>query len=450
MAYNPGKVDTTYVSSLEFLQDRDVIKKMLDTKHEADFLDIMQVMGRMKAADQEDYEHTENDLLFSSVEVASVSGGTTAASDPDVDALVTIAATSHTNGGKDSHPIVGEEVLLTNRQKGRVVAKDESADGAHTITIRPAQGEDIVNNIAAGDILSFPNSAHAEGKGSPKGRKSNVLHFKNNTMRLKSSYQITVDQKVTKLFFELEGKPYFMAKGQHDALLQFQLQEAFALLTSTGGTYIDEDGDKVRTTKGLDKSIRDGGIVHSFVNGIGYEKEDLRAINKKLDRENAPDDFLFALGSNLDMDVDDVFRSMPELTNGAISWDAFGSSNAKQRAIDLGIDSYRVYGRTFHKKKLKALNHKGITGVSDTAPWPNTGYMIPTNKVKAARGGEVLDRIRVRYRKGDGVSLDYHEAWTGKYAPTGATNDISEARAHYEAHKGLQIVGTNHMVALGV
>lgn len=445
MAYNAGRVDTSYVSSLEFLKDRDVIAKLLDTKHEADFLDIMQVMGRMKSTDQEEYEHTENDLLFNTVTVGSKSVGVGV----DVDVVVTLASASHTNAGKESYPIVGEEVLLKDRKKGRIVAKSTATDSAHTITIRPAQGEDISGSIAAGDILSFPNSAWAEGKGSPEGRKSNVLHFKNNTMRFKSSFAITVDQKVTKLKFELEGKPYFMAKGQHDALLQFQLQEAFGLLTSTGGTYIDEDGDTVKTTKGLDKSIRDGGIAHAYTNGTNFAQADLRAIAKKLDKENAPDDFMMLVGSTLNMDVDDLFFNMTGLQNGAISYDAFGSANAKQRAIDLGFDSYRIYNRTFHKKKLKALNHKGITGVNDTALWPNTGYMIPTTKVKTAKGGESIDRVCVRYRSGDGVSLDYHEHWTGKFAPVNPSGSISEARAHYEAHKGLQVAGVNHMVVLG-
>jgi hypothetical protein len=444
MAISTGRVDAAYMSTLAFMKDREAFKEILDTQREADFLDFMEIVGRAKASDQEEYEHTENDSVFASIIVESFTGVAPA---PDTDSVVTLADASHYNSGKSSAPVVGEEVLLPNRMKALIVAKDSSVDNAHTITLRPNAGEDIVAALGAGMVLSLPNTAFADGLGSPEGRRFNILNFKNNVMITKDAFAITVGQKVTKQYFNHAGSPFFLAKGQHDTLLHFRLQEANALLTSQGSTYTDAQGNTVKTTRGLDKEIRTNGYDHAVI-GTVFAKEDMRAIDKKLSRVNAPDDFWFLVGSTLNQDVDDLFFTLEGLKNGAIRYDSFGSANAKQRAVDLGFDSYRVYNRTFHKKRLKALNQQYVTAASDAFTYPSTGYMIPTDKVKDAKKGDSMDRICVRYREGDGTSLGYHEAWTGKFAPKGATNDISEARLHYERHSGLQVAGAKDMVVV--
>jgi hypothetical protein len=441
MAYPAGRVDSSYVSSISFLNDREILSSLADATREKDFLDVMQLLGKTKEVGQEEYHHFENDWLFSTITVASKTG-----TGVNVDVVATLAAGNHTNTGKDSFPRVGDEVLVKSGKKGLVVAKNTTTAGAHTITIRPQVGQDLGAEIVAADLIAFPNTVAAEGTGSPEGRKSNFIKFLNNTMRLKNSFAITVDQAVTKLSINVQGKPYFMVKGQHDAFLSFQLSEAFALLTSTGGFYNAPDGT-IKTTRGLDAEVRTNGIIHN-VAGAAFALTDMRALNKKLDRANAPDEYHWYVGSELNSDVDDAIGNLEGIRMGAINYASFGSGSEKQRAIDLGFDSFRMYNRTYHKKKLKALNHQGVTWAADNFQWAKRGYMLPMAPVREEKTGSVLDRICVRFRKGDGYDLGYHEAWTGKFAPKGATNDISEARVHYEAHKGLQVVGAKDMIVV--
>jgi hypothetical protein len=127
------------------------------------------------------------------------------------------------------------------------------------------------------------------------------------------------------------------------------------------------------------------------------------------------------------------------LGNGAIvSQGARFQINSK---LDLGIDSVKIYGRTFHKKYLPLLDHKNIVNFTGGPDFASAAYGAPATKQKTI-DGQMVDRIGTRYMVGDGTDLKYREIVLGGLAPV-PTNERSVLELHYSSTQGLEILGAN-------
>jgi len=57
MATNAGAINRSYLSSVSFLDQRDILKQVLDVEDNESFLDLMDVMGRANPSSQIEYNH---------------------------------------------------------------------------------------------------------------------------------------------------------------------------------------------------------------------------------------------------------------------------------------------------------------------------------------------------------------------------------------------------------
>lgn len=442
-----------YISTLNFLDKRDILNQVIDTTNEqSTIVDAMEMTGRVQITDVPDYVHFENQYLFKSPQIASV------AASPNGDAAAEDIQFTLVDGtDPDWVPVVGELVMFQNK-KIAIVHTVSSL----TITASPLDQATAINTggtaIAANQYVIFFSMGAVEGSDDPSTRKAEWVRSQNNVQIFKEAGEITDLQKVSAVEVLYNGKPYVMYKVQHDAYVRHKMKIANALMfgkqskLDASGTAL---GGKVYTTQGLRNYIfsgdgqvkTTGGVTKQYTSG-SLAMADLRDFSRKLDKNQAPSEYWGYVGGELWADLDDLLTKDERVKYG-INFDSFGNSDPKKRAIDLGFDSFKIYGRTFHLSKLPVLDHKGLFGATNF-DFNKEGYFIPTDKIKIDAGGGTTDRMLMRVMAGDGTNFFPHmETVTGKLAPV-PTNSKSVLHVSYQTIAGLQVCGTDHFGCLYV
>ena len=432
MAGTLGIYDKKYVSSVNFLDQREILNKVLDiTNEESSFLDVMELTGRSTPTSVPTYHHFVNEELYVLGTVSAVTGSGAATLTATIDST----AAAYVNEG--------ELVMFADRKVGYIVTKSGS-----NIVIKSVDGTNLT--LVASDVISFFSNAAGEGSLSPDAKRWNVTKYYNQVQVFKAQYSITDIQKASKVEVEFQGKPFYMYKGQHESLMKFRGDISGALMFGRMSTtqfadanpaLVDAEGKPVQTTAGLDQYVTSYGINQSLLTAGTLTLADVQSLTQKLNAERAPQEYFLFVGTTQNIAWDNFFNA---LGNGAIVSQAARFN--VQSKLDLGIDSVKIYGRTYHKKYLPILDHKNMVAYTGSPNFKDSAYGAPATKQKTV-DGQMIDRIGVRTMEGDGLNLKYREILLGGLAPI-PTNERSVLEIHYESVQGLEILGANHFFKL--
>ncbi|RLD00733.1 MAG: hypothetical protein DRI46_06635 [Chloroflexi bacterium] len=444
MANLTGITNKSYISSIAFMDEPDLLEQVLEVQEEEKGIyDIMEMMGRFVVTDNPEYHHFVNRYVFKSAEIAAIDPDTDGSDGSDGnDLVVTIVS-------EDTMPVVSEVVMLPNQRIGWVSAVDFAAKKVTVKRLSDDAGDILSpagNLVAVADIMIFFTQASGEGTFSPVGRKSEWLRTINNIQIFKEANSITDLQKTSAIKVKYNGDWYVMYKLQHDTYRRFRGKISYGLLHGKKAKFVDGDNKDVYMTQGLwnyclggDGSLyTTGGVVYPL-SGATIAKTDIRSLSRQLDKRGTPREVWQWVGGDLRADIDDVLLTLEETKAGGIVYNSFGTGDGKQRALDLGVDSYRMYGRTHHLKTIDAYDHPEVFGASGY-DFAGSGFIIPTGKIKVDHGAASVERLRVRYMAGDGTNLKEIETVTGKLAPT-PTDDEAVLRFSYQSVMGLEALG---------
>ena len=434
MSATIGQIQKSYVSSVNFLDKREILNQVLDiTNEESSFLDIMELSGRSVVTSMPQYHHFVNDELYVLATVTAVTGSPAATVTAQIDATA-YAATN-----------VGEEVLFPDGMVGIVEAKI----GSSKIVITSVDSENLT--VAAADKISCFSNAAGEGSGSPDSKRWAPSKSFNQVQTFKGKFKVTDIQKVSQVEVEFKGKPYYMYKGQHESLMKFRNDISAGLFFSrisdtqygdASPALTDADGNAIQTTGGFDQWTKTYGNDWSLLTADEVNTEDIEALTQNLNADRAPQEYFLFVGTSKNIQFDNFFNA---LGNGAIVSQA-ARFNIDGSNLNLGIDSVKIYGRTYHKKYLPLLDHKNIVNFTDGYDAKDAAYGAPAGKVKTIDGSSV-DRLRVRYMAGDGTDLKYREILLGGLAPV-PTDERSVLEVHYSSTQGLEVLGANYFFKL--
>ena len=418
----------TYISSVNYLQQREILNKALDIQEvEWNFMDFLELMNREVVTAQPMYHSYVNEDVYALGTANSSPGAATSVTLALTDAAASSAVVGSLCFDHANPAILGYVYSISTNN---LVIK--SIDGATSL------------NFTSGKKVSFYSTAAGEGSGSITGKRYDLTPYTNQVQIFKNSVRITDIQKVSKIEVDYNGAPYYMFKAQHDALLKFRSDIAFGLLYNqkngsfVDGTLVDADDNKIQITGGLDEYITDRGIDQNLASTGVVTIEEFRTLTKALDLRRAPSDYLVLTSSEKNIALDDLFNAMestPVLDNARFSVDG--------RNIDMGVDSWRLYNRYYHKKWLPMLDAQNVTNFTDAPEAVDAAYFLPTGKIKVDASGEMVDRFRLRYMEGDGTNLKYKEILTGALAPI-PTNTEMYLDIAYSAVCGLEILGAEH------
>jgi len=427
--------NSNYISSLSFLshsfvQGREILSSVLDVQNEEDsFLDVMQSFLKLKPVSQPVYHAFVNEALYKDNVVTISEAGAGTGQQADI-------ACSSTGTAR-----VGDLMMGTS---GNIYLI--KSIGAAGVTFVPVDGAgDASDYNAAGDKFVVFSNAQGEGSGSPDPIKYGLTKQSNRVQIFKNKYRISDVAKASKVTVEYKGKPYFMYKGTYEALQRFRGDISNSLMFGKGsgdfyaGASVGDmniDGNAVQTTNGLREELKAGGILES---GSPYDFNTnvlttLQDLTSALNKARAPKDYWMWVGTSANIKIDNALNGLDGsgLTSARFSVDG--------RSIDLGVDKFKLYGRTWNKKQMSILDHNEL---GSTVTGSGEIYLVPTGQVKTAGGGGSQDYLQVRYLEGDGNNFSFRETLTGGLAPTPTSADAI-LDVNYQAIMGLEVLGKEH------
>lgn len=429
-----GNLTKSYVSSINFLDQREILNKVLDiTNEESSFLDVMELTNRSVITSVPEYHHFVNEELYVLATVTAVTGSASA----QVTATIDATAYAYVN--------VGELVLFPDGKVGYVVSKAATTN----IVIKSVDGTNLT--LVGGNKISFFSNAAGEGSLSPDAKRWGVTKYANQVQIFKGKFEITDVQKASKVEVDFQGKPFYMYKGQHESLMKFRDDISAALIfgrksstlfSDASPALTDAEGKPVQTTMGMDQYVTSLGADLSLLTAGQVGLADVAALTQLLNKNRAPLEYFLFVGTTQNIYWDNLFNNLGN--SALLSQGARFQIAGKE--INLGIDTVKIYGRTYYKKYLPILDHKNIVNFSGGYNAKDAAYGIPATKVKTVGGGSE-DIMSVRYMAEGGTDFKYREIMLGGLAPV-PTNERSVLEIHYEAIQGLQILNAQNTFKL--
>lgn len=429
-----GGLNKSYVSSIDFLDQREILNKVLDiTNEELSFIDVMELTGRSKPTSVPEYHHFVNEELYVLATVTAVTGsGTTA-----VTATIDATAYAYVN--------VGELVLFTNGKVGLVKSKAATTN----IVVHSVDATNIT--LTAADKISFFSNANGEGSLSPSAKRWGVVKNFNQVQIFKGKFEVTDIQKASKVEVEFQGKPFYMYKGQHESLMKFRDDISAAMIFGKRSTtkfadaspvLVDAESKPVQTTMGMDQYVTTLGKDLSLLTSGTVALADIEALTQNLNKDRCPQEYFLFVGTAQNILWDKLFNNLGN--SALLSQGARFQISGKQ--IELGIDTIKIFGRTYYKKFLPILDHKNIVNFTGGYNAKDSAYGVPASKIKT-NDGQMVDRMQVRYMAEGGTDFKYREILLGGLAPM-PTNERSVLEIHYESIQGLEMLGAQQAFKL--
>ncbi len=205
---------------------------------------------------------------------------------------------------------------------------------------------------------------------------------------------------------------------------------------------VDAESKPVQTTMGLDQYITSLGSDLSLLTAGSVALADVSALTQLLNKNRAPQEYFLFVGTTQNIYWDNLFNNLGN--SALLSQGARFQIAGKE--VDLGIDTVKIYGRTYYKKYLPILDHKNIVNFTGGYNAKDAAYGIPASKVKTNDGG-MVDRMQVRYMAEGGTDLKYREILLGGLAPV-PTNERSVLEVHYSSVQGLEILDAQNCFKL--
>lgn len=425
-----------FISSIHFLDKREILSQVLDVQNEdPSFLDVMEGMRRSVPTSSAIFHNYVNEPVYEKLTLAS---------------------------GTNSKLRAGD--IVVNTANGEQYFVKNPADlnaGANVVQL---SGTAAAISLT-GEVVVISNS-HGEGSGAPAGLRYGLKKYSNKVQIFKNSYQLTDVELTNKITVQFNGQEYYMYAAQHNALVKFRNDIAYALLFGKGNAstfsgfgndvtaattagqvggvavtqIIDSANNPVQFTKGLVEWCKDGlDFDGNGTPGISdlnaFDLTDMATIVKTMDKVRAPYEYMLFAGTGAKIQMDNVFKNLG--SSGVTSV----RLNVSGNAIDFGMEQVSLYGRKFIMKAFPQFSH--VVGEAAIADATDTVLFIPNDKIKVHAGSGAVDRMRVRYLEGPNTNLAYKEWMLGGLAPT-PTDGRSVLEAVYESAQGLEVLGIEH------
>jgi len=443
-----GSLDSAYVAPNTFLMKRDIRKKIFKRYKEETLFDWAVFTNRTVVTDNERFNWHELGYLYGYAQVQSSSA---IAYTAGTKVTIVLTADSHTENGTKSAGKDWDEVQLVingTPVRGWVQSKDPSTPYAHSYVIKPIRQIDNITggslNALANLYVAFYSSAKADGTDQPTSMIRKPDLYYNYTKIVGTQFVADGSESANKAEVEVDGKPFYYLQGVEDAANKHNLDINFAFILGErwDGSLTDDNNaaKPVRTTAGIDSMLRDYGNPFPYSGTPDYST--LTGIEKILSRERAPDQLMMINGVNFDISLDTVIKG--KLDYNGMNYSAFGTGDAKQRAVDFGFDSFRFSKRTYHKNVQDFMNYLPITGFSGS-PYPDMSFLLPIDRVaNPAPTGDAdreMDTICVRYKENDKQNR-YVKHWTRDVTIT----NKDQIEFNHLSEVGLQLAMLNQTI----
>jgi len=319
---------------------------------------------------------------------------------------------------------LNDVVLWNGGVRGMVTAVSPTGEVAHNATA--SYTVEILNgNIgatAATGAYNLPVIGNLFAQGSDQNTgylESNVIKRTNAYSIIKEVFKVTGSQATNIGWVNVGNGDYrWYVKGEMDTRARFlDKREMMLLLGQSISNSITTTniGGLPTAGEGYFAAIENRGIVQ---NGEINDFGEMDILIEELDKQGAAPEYAMYVNTSQALAIDDMVASL----NGAAGFadvtsgiGAFGG-----RGSELGFDSFKRGGYTFHKHSWKLLNDPTLLAGSKYL-----GAMIPLTTVVDPKTGSRAAALELNYKDTNGYSREMEHWMTGSILGVNNTNEDS-------------------------
>ena len=246
---------------------------------------------------------------------------------------------------------------------------------------------------------------------------SNVIKRTNAYSIIKEVFKVTGSQATNIGWINVGNGDYrWYVKGEMDTRARFlDKREMVLLLGQSITSTLTGAGAGVTSGEGYFAALENRGIVQS---GEINDFVEMDVLIEELDKQGAAPEYAMYVNTSQALAIDDMVASL----NGAAGFAdvTSGISAFGGRGSELGFDSFKRGGYTFHKHSWKLLNDPTLLSGSDYL-----GAMIPLTTVVDPKTGNRAAALELNYKDTNGYSREMEHWMTGSILGVNNTNTDS-------------------------
>lgn len=442
MAVTQGTVIKSFVSAVDFLDQRDIDPNIYDQSRDRAFTDIMKIVNRYKPATMFYYHNFVNNDVY---EVGTISAVTSTG----------LAQIQFTINVADTFPRVGDLIMTSNAnnvaKQGRIQAVTFGS-GTATLTVRSVGGNASPLYATVNDKVAFSSNAFAEKSDAPTNRRYGLTKYYNNIQIFREVDEISDVQKVAKIEVNVGGDYHILPYQIVQKYTKLQGDISVQMLAGTQSTTLFNDtnpfladpssGLPIQTTGGLDWYVTTYGISdQSAVLGT-FGFTELDDICDNLIANKAPTDQMVFMGSRAYAVLSKFLKNLG--SSGVTSV----RLNIDGRTLDFEVEQLKYRGYTFDFVHVPIFDHPQLFSSTLRADVNGSLYFVPKDQVDTVDNGR-QPRMQIRYTPSpfagaNGSSNGIVKEWrTGALAEV-PTSSVTQLHTDWYTAQGLECLAVKH------
>ena len=442
MAVTQGTVIKSFVSAVDFLDQRDIDPNIYDQSRDRAFTDIMKIVNRYKPATMFYYHNFVNNDVY---EVGTISAVTSTG----------LAQIQFTINVADTFPRVGDLIMTSNAnnvaKQGRIQAVTFGS-GTATLTVRSVGGNASPLYATVNDKVAFSSNAFAEKSDAPTNRRYGLTKYYNNIQIFREVDEVSDVQKVAKIEVNVGGDYHILPYQIVQKYTKLQGDISVQMLAGTQSTTLFNDtnpfladpssGLPIQTTGGLDWYVTTYGISdQSAVLGT-FGFTELDDICDNFIANKAPTDQMVFMGSRAYAVLSKFLKNLG--SSGVTSV----RLNIDGRTLDFEVEQLKYRGYTFDFVHVPIFDHPHLFSSTLRADVNGSLYFVPKDQVDTVDNGR-QPRMQIRYTPSpfagaNGSSNGIVKEWrTGALAEV-PTSSVTQLHTDWYTAQGLECLAVKH------
>lgn len=444
MQVTQGTVIKSYVSAIDFLDQRDIDPNIYDQSRDRAFTDIMKIVNRYKPATMFFYNNFVNNDVY---EVGTISAVTSTG-------LAQIQFTINTAA---TFPRVGDLIKTSNTnnvgRQGRIQAVTFGS-GTATITARSVGGNAAPLFATVGDLVQFGSNAFAEKSDAPVNRRYGLTKYYNNIQIFREIDEISDVQKVAKIEVNVGGDYHILPYQTVQKVIKMNGDISVQMLAGTQSTTLFNDsnpfladptsGLPIQTTGGLDWYVTTYGISDSAaVLGV-FGFTELDDIIDNFIANKAPTDQMVFMGSRAYGVISRFLKNLGSAGVTSVRMVIDG------KTLDFEVEHLNYRGYMFDFVHVPIFDHPQLFSATLVADINGSLYFVPKDQVDTVDNGR-QPRIQIRHtptpfngtsanKSANGIITEWRLGALAEI-PTSA---VMALQTNWETAQGLECLAVKH------
>lgn len=390
MATTIGTMIKSYVSAIDFLDQRDIDPNIYDQARDRAFTDIMKLVNRYKPATMFFYNNFVNANVY---ELGTVSAVSTTG----------LAQITFTITGANGFARAGDVIMTSNTNNGNNQARIQSityGSGTATLVVRSVGGNSVPFYATVNDTVQFGSDAFPEKSSAPTNRRYPLTRYYNLIQIFREVDEITDVQKVAKIEVNVGGDYHILPYQTVQKLIKLNGDISVQMLAGTQSSTLFNDtnpfladpttGLPIQLTGGLDWYVRTYGITDSsaVLGTFGFtEMDDI--IDNWIANKSPMDQMCF-YGSRPAGVLDKFFKNLGSSGVTSVRMIVDG------RSVDMNVDQIKYRGYTIDFIYMPIFDHPQLFS-STIAPIVNGSlYFVPKDQIDTVENGR-QPRMQIRH-----------------------------------------------------